>query len=60
MREEGGASASWMSWLTHVGLKQVHDQVNCNAFGVMKPICYCQRPECHPCGLPRDPVKVLM
>lgn len=51
---ERGAIASWVSWITHVHLKQVHDQVNYDAFGVMKHIFHCQKPGCHPYDLFRD------
>lgn len=54
MMGERGAIASWVSWITHVHLKQVHDQVNYDAFGVMKHIFHCQKPGCHPYGLFRD------
>lgn len=47
MMVEKGAAHSWMSCITHMGLKQVHDQVNHDASGVMKHIFQGQRPEYH-------------
>lgn len=42
-----GEIASWTSGITHVVLKQVHDQVGYDAFGVMTHTFLCWRPGYH-------------
>lgn len=39
-----GEIVSWTSGITHVVLKQVHDQVGYNALGVMTHTLLCERP----------------